>query len=230
MTVDSFDATATTATSVVDIGDELRVTHDFHPSPSTPNLYEIDVTIENLGADALDDIRYRRVTDWDVEPTPFSEYVTIQGGDARRLLFDSDHGFATANPLGERPSIQSTGDFVDSGPFDHGALLDFGFGALGAGAQKSFTIYYGAAATEAGAERALNSVGAEVYSLAQPDTEDGATLGTPNTFVVAFSGVGGSPVVQPAGGRRLADHRARTKRVRSTCSPTTPTPTTTRCR
>ena len=131
----------------------MRVTHDFHPSPATPNLYEIDVTIENLTDEELGDIRYRRVTDWDVEPTVFSEYVTIQGGGASNLLFDSDHGFATANPLGERPSIAATGDFVDSGPFDHGALFDFGFGALDAGAQRSFTIYYGAAATETAAER-----------------------------------------------------------------------------
>ena len=83
----------------------------------------------------------------------FSEYVTIQGGGASNLLFDSDHGFATANPLGERPSIAATGDFVDSGPFDHGALFDFGFGALDAGAERSFTIFYGAAATESAAER-----------------------------------------------------------------------------
>lgn len=197
LTVDSFDATASTARSVVTIGDTMRVTHDFHPSPVTPNLYEIDVTIQNLTDDELGDIRYRRVTDWDIEPTVFNEYVTIQGGGASNLLFDSDHGFASANPLGERPSIAATGDFVDSGPFDHGALFDFGFGALDAGAERSFTIFYGAAATENAADTALDAVDADVYSLAQPDTENGATLGTPNTFMVAFSGVDGEQSAPP---------------------------------
>ena len=36
--------------------------------------------------------------------------------------------------------------------------------------------------------------GPKVYSLGQPSTEDGPTLGTPNTFVFAFAGVGGDPV------------------------------------
>ncbi|MCL5776289.1 autotransporter outer membrane beta-barrel domain-containing protein [Limibaculum sp. FT325] len=37
-------------------------------------------------------------------------------------------------------------------------------------------------------------MGAEVYSLGQPDTEGGATEGTPNTFIFAFAGVGGTPI------------------------------------
>jgi hypothetical protein len=40
-------------------------------------------------------------------------------------------------------------------------------------------------------------VQAEVYSYGQPNTRDGPTLGTPNTFVFAFSGVGGEPVLPP---------------------------------
>ena len=55
-----------------------RVTHEFAPSPGTPNLYEIKVTLENIGAATLPDVRYTRLMDWDVEPTAFEEFVTIQ--------------------------------------------------------------------------------------------------------------------------------------------------------
>ena len=128
----SFNATASTAISVVTIDGAMRVTHDYHPSPKTPNLYEVTVTIENISGHALGDIRYRRVMDWDIEPTAFSEFVTIQGGNAANLLFDSDEGFGTANPLGGPVDLGHTGDFVDAGPADHGALFDFGFGSLAA--------------------------------------------------------------------------------------------------
>ena len=66
--------------------EHFRVTQNYHPSTKTPNLYEATVTIENIRGHALNDIRYRRVMDWDIEPTAFSEFVTIQGGNASELL------------------------------------------------------------------------------------------------------------------------------------------------
>jgi hypothetical protein len=197
MSVVSFDFTASTAISVVNIEDTLKVTHDYHPSLKTPNLYEVTVTIENMSGLKLGDVRYRRVMDWDVEPTAFSEFVTIDAGTSSELLFDSNNGFASANPLSGPASLGSTGSFVDAGPADHGALFDFGFGGLGAGEKKTFTIFYGAAATEVEAESAVNAVGAEVLSFGQPNTPDGPTLGTPNTFIFAFGKVGGTPVFSP---------------------------------
>jgi large repetitive protein len=198
MTVESFTNTETSAVSVVNIEDTLRVTHDYHPSPATPNLYEATVTIENISGAALDDVRYRRVMDWDIEPTAFAEVVTIDGGNASELLFSSNDGFASTNPLSGPSDIGGlTGDFVDQGPEDHGALFDFGFSSLAAGAETSFTIFYGAAATEDAAEAAVTAAGAEVFSFGQPSTEDGPTLGTPNTFIFAFAGVGGDPVFAP---------------------------------
>jgi hypothetical protein len=198
MTVDSFTSTASTAVSVVTIGDVangnvLRVTHDYHPSPSTPNLYEVLVTVQNISANPVD-LRYRRVMDWDVEPTAFDEFSTINPGGAAELLFDSDDGFASADPLSGPSDLGNTGAFTDAGPADHGALFDFGFGSLAAGASKTFRTFYGAAGTETEALAAIQAVGAEVYSLGQPSTPDGPTLGTPNTFIFAFSGVGGPPV------------------------------------
>ena len=57
-------------------------------------------------------------------------------------------------------------------------------------------------ATEVDALAALADVGAEAYSLGQPSTVGGPTLGTPNTFVFAFTGVGGGsafPEAVPGG-------------------------------
>src|SRR5439155_7167868 len=116
--------------------------------------------------------RYRRAMDWDVEPTAFSEFVTIDPGTATNLLFDSDNGFASANPLAGPSSLDFTGAAVDNGPDDHGALIDFGFPTLAPGESRTFAIYYGAAGTESEALSAVQAVGAEAYSLGQPSTPD----------------------------------------------------------
>lgn len=189
----SFVFTEDSAVSVVRVGNTFEVTHDYHPSDH-PNLYEATVTIRNISG-AVTDIRYRRVMNWDIEPTAFDEFVTIEGGNAANLLFSSDNGFETANPLGGRSQILFQGNAVDSGPTDHGALFDFGFDGVPPGGTITFKIYYGATATEQAALMALRQVRAEVYSLGQPSTEGGATLGTPNTFIFAFAGVGGDPAV-----------------------------------
>lgn len=185
-----------TAVSVVKMG-TLTVTHDYHPS-AVPELYEATVTIENTGGLPAPDVRYRRVMDWDVEPTAFSEYVSIHAGNppATNLLYSSDDGFASGDPLAAPTSILVVGppanpDFDDSGPADHGALFDFGFGSLAPGASRVFKIFYGAAGTEADALAALAGVNAEVWSLGQPSTANGPTDGSPNTFMFAFGGVGG---------------------------------------
>ncbi len=96
----SFSSTASTATSVVNINggagpDVLQVTHAYTPSVS-PNLYQADVTIKNIGAGPAGDIRYRRVMDWDVEPTAFSEFVTIGGLPAANVLLSHNNGFDTS--------------------------------------------------------------------------------------------------------------------------------------
>ena len=199
LSVVSFTSDASSAVSVVDILDGsanpvLRVTQDYHPSAATPNLYEVTVNIENVSSSPVD-ARYRRVMDWDVEPTAFNEFVTIQGGTSTALLFDSNDGFDTADPLAGPSDIGFTGNFTDAGPADHGALFDFGFGTVNPGESKSFRIFYGAGGDESSALAALGAVGAEVYSFGQPNTPDGPTLGTPNTFIFAFAGVGGTPIV-----------------------------------
>lgn len=199
LTVDSFTNTATSVISSVHLSSfaGLMVTQDYHPSLST-SLYEDTVTITNGTGAALSNVRYKRVMDWDVPPTEFSEFVTIGGWPATNLEHTSDDGFATANPLFASSSIcfgaPDNSNFTDSGPCDHGAEFIFNFGTLAAGDKQTFKIYYGAATTEAGALAALGAVGAEVFSLGQSNTTDGPSLGTPATFAFGFKGVGGTPL------------------------------------
>jgi large repetitive protein len=202
LTVIQHETTASTARSIVEVGETFRVTHEYRPSPVTDNVYEVVVTVENISS-APTDTRYRRVMDWDVEPTAFSEFVTIVDSGADQLLFSSDDGFASSNPLAGPSSILFTGTASDSGPADHGALFDFGMGTLDPGESVTFTTFYGAAGTEIEALSALAAVEAEVYSLGQPSTEDGPSLGTPNTFLFGFKGVGGEAVAPPQGRFRL---------------------------
>lgn len=199
LSVVDFTSDGTSATSVVDIIDPdtsdtvMRVTHAYTPSGRTSNLYRVDVTIENL-TDSDIDLRYRRVMDWDVEPTAFDEFVTMDPGTATELVFTSNDGFNSADPLSPTTDLGSTGKFTDVGPADHGAQFQFDFGTLASGASKSFVTFYGAAANEDAAEAALAAVGAEAFSFGQPNTTDGPTLGTPNTFIFAFGAVGGAPI------------------------------------
>ncbi len=196
VTVESFTATPTTAVSVVTVGGVFRVTHDYHPSQQTPNLYEVSVSVKNISAEPVD-LRYRRVMDWDIEPTAFAEFVTSSVGTSPSVIANTNDGFASANPLAPTSGggvTLRTGNFTDAGPDDHGALFDFGFGILAPGSSRDFTIWYGAAADEAGAMLALARAEAQVYSLGQPSTPNGPSVGTPNTFVFGFSGVGGDAV------------------------------------
>lgn len=73
----TFTSTANSAVAMVTAGGILEVTHDYYPS-SNPNAYEILLTIKNVSAGAVNVI-YRRAFQWDIEPTAFSEFITLQG-------------------------------------------------------------------------------------------------------------------------------------------------------
>lgn len=211
-----FGSTPSTATSVVTINggmgpDVLEVTHAYMPSAS-PNLYEAAVKIKNISGGPAGDIRYRRVMDWDVEPTAFSEFVTIGGLPATNVLLTHNNGFDGVDPL--TPSFgeifaggcgsTTNVNFTKCGPADHGAFFEFGFGDLGPSEEANFKIFYGAAPTEGDAFAALGTVGAEVFSLGfcNPDLNPSCSIGSPseipsgapNTFIFAFAEVGGTPV------------------------------------
>ena len=217
LTLVSFASTATTATSVVRLGTAtgpLEITHFFHPSASA-NLYQVDVTLRNTSGTnlAAGEVEYRRLMDWDIEPTAFNEFVTIKGvpallgiANGTNLLGTSNDGFADARPL----SPQSSGaavpgsctpdgggapvvgalniNFTDCGPGDHGALFDFEFAAIPAGGSLTFAIVYGVAPTEAAADAARAAVGVGLYSYGQSNA--GGAPGA-ETFVFGFLASGG---------------------------------------
>ncbi len=196
ITVDDFTTTLSTAVSTVTISDaglpnySMQVVQNYHPYAGSSYLYEDTVTITNTGTQPFSNLRYRRVMDWDVEPTAFSEWVTIHKiGQSPYLDFDSDDGFADSDPLAGPsyldseavcgPAYTGTCTFTDLGyagvypttdmPDDHGSLFDFAFGNLPVGTSRSFKILYGAAPSEAAANAVVNQTGADVYSLGEDD-------------------------------------------------------------
>lgn len=188
----SYDAATGRARSVTKIPIAgLRVFHNYRPGPGGTILNKI--RIRNT-SDQIVDARYRRTLDWDVPPTEFREFVTIDSGDATGVLFTSDDGFAEPGPFSGRSMINFEGNAEDDGPDDHGALFDFGLGLLAPGESATMKLLWGAAADEAGAKTMLGDFGAEAYSLGQPSSPGGAATGEPNTFVFAARGVGGTPL------------------------------------
>ncbi len=208
LTLGSFASTATTATSVVSLSAlaGLTVTHAYSEADNAPGaLFKSVVTIKNATGASVSDLKYVRVMDWDVPFTEFSEFVTIKGVPTTTLLEKSHlNGFDTANPLGSGCDAPGCGfggvdvDVTDAGPADHGAYFRFNFGTLADGAEYEFTIFYGAADTEAGALAAITAEGMELYSLGQSSPPSGSpTAGTPATFIFGFKGVGGVAVPTP---------------------------------
>ena len=122
------------ATSVVrDVTGQIQVTHEYFPSPDSIYAYEVTVTIDNISPNNFDRTIYRRVMDWDIDPTIFREYVTHIGTNAADLIFSSDDGFCPGNPLSTNPCNErapgtTNVDFEDSGPRDHGSVFTFDFG------------------------------------------------------------------------------------------------------
>jgi type IV pilus assembly protein PilY1 len=210
----AFSSTASTATSTVKLttGPGLQVTHEYVPS-STPNLYEVRVTITNTGTTTLDDVVYRRVMDWDVSPTQFNENVRISGWGATNLIGAGSNGFLSAKPLDFSKGACTiggvcNGNFETTTGDDRGSFFDFSFGALAAGESKTFETFYGAAGNLNDLLTALGSVGAEVYTAAwcagAGSTGARACNGKtgPAVFGYGFKGVGGTapPELPPADG------------------------------
>jgi type IV pilus assembly protein PilY1 len=198
LTFVSFSSTASTATTVSTMGGIYEITHVYSPS-SEANLYQVDVTVKNISGAATSKILYRRTMDWDIEPTAFREYSTIQGTvGATNVIGANDNGFCSSDPLSVCSPLIASGDFIDSGPYDHGANFDFKFDGLGADESYTFTIFYGAAPTERGALLSLFNVGAEIYSLGQSANDRNGNTPGYSTFIFGFKGVGGV-IVDPGG-------------------------------
>lgn len=198
----SFVSTATTATAVVTLTSlpGLQITQAYAPSLGAPTvLFEDTVTLKNTSAATITDVRYARAMDWDIPPTEFNEDVTIGGLPASKLLYSSDDGFCTPDPLNSAACSPGAGtlntNFVKNGPADHGAVFVFKFGDLAPGAAVTFKIYYGAGTNEAAALGGLTGVGAEVYSLGYASNGPGGTANTSSgVWVFGFAGVGGTAI------------------------------------
>ncbi len=205
LTLDSFNTDAAAgsgsfATSSVFLTSlpGLNVTQAYSPADTAGNvLFKDVVTITNDTGATLDDLRFVRVMDWDVPPTEFSEFVTIQGTATTTFLERShDNGFDSSDPLlegGPLDGATADVDFVDDGPADHGAYFRFNFGSLADGESFSFTTFYGAAGSEAAALAAIGAESIELFSLGQSNGDPSG--GTPATFIFGFAGVGGTPVI-----------------------------------
>ena len=190
--VRSFDVTGTTqAISDVTIGSAMRVKHKFRPALGHNGLFEIVVTVTNTTEQEQLPL-YRRTMDWDIGPTEFNEYVSIVGdvggtrGTEPKVVYASDDGFASPDPINGRSSILAEGTFTDSGPADHGAFIDIALPKLQPRQSSSFSIFYGAAGREDAMRAQLESAQTAVYSLAKPSSTGGLEDGTPNTFGFGF--------------------------------------------
>jgi len=201
-------STVTTTTSLTSLPG-VTVTHAYAPADTVPgSLFKSVVTITNTTGNDLTAVKYVRVMDWDIPPTEFDEFVTIKGTATTTLLETShDNGFSTANPLVNTSGSSGTNgvDFTDNGPTDHGAYFRFNFGTLSGlddastvdkdERSVSFTIFYGATASESLALAAIGAEGIELYSLGQ--SNGGQRTGEPATYIFGFKGVGGVPQVVP---------------------------------
>ena len=201
LTVESFESSTANITSVTSIGPAddkvLQVTHEYGPSPEAQHtLFQGLVTVTNVSDKVVENVRYRRVMDWDIHPTEFSEYVSHGGVSASlgaaaapKLIDACDNGFENPTPFGGcRPIDYSTknSDFNHSGPRDHGSSFNFQLPDLNCGESISFMIYYGVADTRALALDAIDAVGASIYSLgASRSSRDGIT------YIFGFKGVSG---------------------------------------
>lgn len=214
-TVTKFVSTASSATSVVR-GQSVEVTQQFSPSAKTEYLFDATVTVRNYTDAAIQHVLYRRLVDWDTSATATvagKEYVSIGGWPATNLYRSSNDGFQYPNPLlpvqglGYMASYGPGGcsisaNFTDCGARDQGILFDFDFGALQSGQAKTFHLYYGSAPSFEQAVSSLQSVGAEVYSLARASDDLSGSGFAPdgtrrNTLMLAFSGVGGTTLGAP---------------------------------
>jgi type IV pilus assembly protein PilY1 len=177
----------------------ITITQHYRRAPDTDLLFEDIVTITNNTGATVSDVRYVRAMDWDIPPSEFAEHVTIQGTATTTFLeLSHDDGFANVNPLAATGALlggTTNVDFTDSGPSDHGAYFKFNFGDLADGASRVFSIFYGAAPSEAAALGAIGEEAIELFSLGQSSNGSNELNGTPATFIFGFRGVGGTAVI-----------------------------------
>jgi len=193
----SFDSDMRTFSSVAPCMTEkeqtaFTVIHRFLPS-TVPELYKVEVEISNT-SETYESVQYRRTFDWDIDPSPFNEFVTHSGAEkCPAVTFAVDNGFCQQDPNLACNQLYASGDFVDVGPYDHGSTFQVNLGTLRPKSKILFTFYYGLSpgkcdgwiSPENAMLQALQDVGANVYSLGQKNTNP--LVGEPFTFAFGFA-------------------------------------------
>lgn len=187
----TFTGTDTAETKVQISTGPLEVTHQFKPSPESSDLFEITVIYKNTSTtQTLEDLRYRRVMDWDVRPYKDCVSLFTDGANPKYLEYSTNLGFTGVDPsntpldgnedyyyyfknsktLVKCPGSSECNDegAFNIGPYDQGAMINFHFDdvTIPPMGTFSFKIYYGASANQAAAATAVDAVGATAGSYA----------------------------------------------------------------
>ncbi len=225
MTVKSFVVDPTSIKSTVWINDTsgnpmLEVTHLYGPTSgdTNQNLFQGLVTITNISNDTLQDVRYRRMMDWDILENVLDPSVDAVGVKASynsstnpKIWSYCDNGgesisapYTQANPfIACKPwnNASLNQDYVGqtggaSAQYGTGSSFDFQFGKLPCNSSVTFYIYYGAAGSRTALSNpndpqnpgAMERVGATVYSMAYDPNYP--TL----AYAFGFKGISGTAI------------------------------------
>src|SRR6266851_2989658 len=139
-TFDDLGARSSVLVDDVATASHLRVTHDFHVAPNTTNLYEVTVTVQNLGGTTVLPA-YTRTLVWAAGPPDLSGLAI-------------DPALGTLQPSTDGQGIQ----------------FGIGLPPIQAGATDVFRLYLGAGSTRADASVGLIANGATLISLSQTET------------------------------------------------------------
>ncbi len=196
----NFSADAYSATSRIRIDDadgfaHAQISHVFTRSAHTNHLFEVAVTIVPFRAEGIKGARYRRVVDWDVEPTPFQEVVHTLLGNTTAISATTDDGRSSPDMSRPLDVVRASGEAQSDGPGDLGAAFDLDLGDIPYPAGREFKLYFGVAPSRAAMLDALKAVGAEAFSLAQGAGHAAWATGAPAVAALGFSGVGGAPLL-----------------------------------
>ncbi len=124
---------ATTSVDVTDGALLVNIQQEFSPSVASNNIYQVDVTITNNGAADIGQLVYRRAMDWDVPPTEFNEYVTIQGWPATNLRASSgDTSINASGTILDYPEHDGWLELAAGGTYRLGKNIDL-YGELDVG-------------------------------------------------------------------------------------------------
>jgi hypothetical protein len=122
-------------------GNLLRIDQGY--SFAADNVLRISHTLTNVSG-SPQAVSFRRLVDWDIEPTPFSEVVTAAGLTAPVVSASSNLGGTNESPDPLAPFTSSTGPAGGTfGPNNLGAALTIDLGTLAPGQATAIDLFHG---------------------------------------------------------------------------------------